>query len=58
MLKNNPGRFKADLGNILNPPQEEVETKPEIVDESLVDEVSACVDNIEYVRNSSFFRPS
>jgi hypothetical protein len=58
MLKSYPENFKTDLGNILISPQEKTQTEPEMVDESLADEVLACVNNAEYVRNSSFFRPS
>jgi hypothetical protein len=56
-LREYPDHFKSELGTLLNP-HVEIPEETEEIDDTLIEEVSACIEGAEYVRRSMFFRPS
>jgi hypothetical protein len=58
-IESNPDAYRTDLWLLLNGPIENLDDKEDVlIDASIADEVSPYVENTEYVRRSTFFRPS
>jgi hypothetical protein len=58
-IESNPDIFRTDLWLLLNGSIEKSDEQEDVmVDPSIADEVSAYVENAEYIRRSTFFRPS